>query len=226
MHSIHRWAVRCLAFISLVIAVPASAYLQFTYTSPELPATAVFIAGDPVNVDDFWLEPISFNVSFNVAEQDLSLKPITHFFMDDFSITFNSEFGPLYYPLRLSPASYGRVSLNRQGDITGWNLMLTITELITPETNMIEYRLANHRVDITSQSGTGCNCDLFSNRFHPFTWHGGRYIQFQLYQFDYLGTNDVGSWTIREVSVPEPRMMGVLLLGFLGLLWSRRKVKA
>ncbi|HEY8942193.1 MAG TPA: PEP-CTERM sorting domain-containing protein [Cellvibrio sp.] len=224
MHTIHRWAVRCLAFMSVALAVPASAYLQFTYTSPELPPTAVFIAGDPVNVDDFWLEPISFNVSFNVAEQDLSLKPITHFFMDDFSITFNSEYGPLYFPLRLSPASYGRVSLNRDGDITGWNLMLTITELITPQTDMIEYRLANYRVDITSQNGTGCNCDLFSNRFHPFTWHGGRYIQFQLYQFDYLGTNDAGSWTIREISVPEPQALPLLLVGLPGLIaWRRRR---
>ncbi len=216
------WVKRFLAIVSLVISVPASAYLEFTYTSPELPLTAAFMDGYPWDIADIGLMPVGFSVSFKTPEQDLSRKPITHFFMDDFTFSFRSEHDLLYYPLRLSPASYGRVSLNRKGEILGWNLMITITELITPDTNMWAYRNINHRVDIKSQSGTGmCNCDVFTNRFHPTTWHG-HWIQLVLLQFDYSAANDVGSWTIEKVPVPEPRMTLFLVIGILGLLWYRR----
>jgi hypothetical protein len=222
MHLFQRW-VRCyLAFVSLVISLPSSAYLQFTYTSPELPLTAAYIEGYPWDISDIGLMPVGFSISFKTPEQDLSRKPITHFFMDDFTFSFRSEHDLLYYPLRLSPASYGRVSLNREGEILGWNLMIAITELITPDTNMWFYRNVNHRVDIVSQGGTGlCNCDLFTNKFHPTTWHG-QWIQLVLLQFDYSNTNNVDSWTIEKIAVPEPRTMAFLLIGLLGLLWSRR----
>ncbi len=222
MHIFQYWIKRFLVIASMVISLPASAYLQFTYTSPELPLTAAYIEGYPWDISDIGLMPVGFSISFKTPEQDLSRKPITHFFMDDFTFSFRSEHDLLYYPLRLSPASYGRVSLNREGEILGWNLMIAITELITPDTNMWFHRNVNHRVDIVSQGGTGlCNCDVFTNKFHPTTWHG-QWIQLVLLQFDYSNTNNVDSWTIEKIAVPEPRTMAFLLIGLLGLLWCRR----
>ncbi|HTF96983.1 MAG TPA: PEP-CTERM sorting domain-containing protein [Cellvibrio sp.] len=227
MCNIRRWISRCLVSISLLsisllVSLPASAYLEFTYKSPVLPLVASYNEGYPVDISDYELPPVSFIVSFKTPEQDLSLKPVTHFFMDEFEFTFISEHDQLYYPLRFSPASYGRVSLNREGEILGWNLMITITELLTPETNWWAYRNINHRVDITSRGGDNlCNCDLYTNQFHPTTWHG-QWIQLVALKFEYSNTNDVGNWTIEKIAVPEPASAGLLLTGLLGLFGLRR----
>lgn len=214
-----------LAVLSLVISLPAFAYLQFTYTSPQLPLTAAYYDGSPW--EDYPVElrePVSFSLSFKTDEQDLSRKPVTDFYMKDFEFTFNFEAGDgvFDYPMRVSPVSYGRVSLNREGEIVGWNLTITITELITPETDIERVHVADYWELILSRGGDGtCNCDQLISRFNVHTWH---YVWLQLapLQFDYSSLTNAGNWTIERIPVPEPMGLGLLLATGLGLLGIRR----
>lgn len=225
MRIFHRLLIRCLACASFVISFPASAYLQFTYTSPELPLIAAFYDGSPWEDYPHELrEPLSFTLSFKAEEQDLSLKPVTHFFMDDFVFSLNAPVadGIFNYPMRVSPVSYGRVSLNKKGEIVGWNLIMTITELITPETDMQEVYAADRWETIVSRGGAGtCNCDVFTSRVNVHTWH---YVWIQLapLRFDYSNSNSVDNWTLEKIAVPEPTSVGLLLMGALGFLGIHR----
>ena len=80
----------------------------------------------------------------------------------------------------------------------------------------------NHRVDIISRAGSNmCNCDLYTNQFHPTTWHG-QWIQLVALKFEYSNTNSAGNWTIEKMTVPEPASAGLLLAGLLGLFGLRR----
>lgn len=222
MQTFLRILLRCVALGLMVFSLPASAYLKFTYTSDELPLTAAFTDGYPSDTEYVEWYPLSFTVSFDVEEKDLSLKPVTDFFMEDFSFEFHSEHNLLYYPLRLSPASYGRVSLNREGEVVGWNLTIAITELLLPDTDIWSFLNVNHRVDISSRGGSGTiNTDNFFVQFHPITWHG-EYIQLVRLGFEYSGANDSGNWTIEKISVPEPTGAGLVLAGLAGLVCLRR----
>lgn len=223
-----RLSASCLALAALVFALPASAYMKFTYTSPELPLTNALYDGEPW-WDDYPFEvrePVSFSLSFTAAEQDLSRKAVTDFYMDDFDFTFN--FVPSYdifaYPMRVSPASYGRISLNRMGEIVGWNLIITITELITPDTDIERVHVADYWELIQSRGGAGtCNCDLLISRLNVHTWHGA-WIQLAPIQFDYSNVNSADNWTVERVPVPEPMGFALLFTGLAGLFGLRRRV--
>ncbi|HTF96981.1 MAG TPA: PEP-CTERM sorting domain-containing protein [Cellvibrio sp.] len=222
MYKFYCWIARILFFSALMISLPASAYLQFTYTSQQLPLTQALYDNAPW--EDFAYEdygPFNFSISFKADEQDLSLKPVTHFLMDDFTFAFDADYFVLDYLLRISPTSNGRVSLNKNGEIVGWNFTVTITELITPDTDMAHYYAAGHRDTITSRGGAGsCNCDVFTNRVNAHTWH---YVWFKLapLQYIYSGESQFGNWTIEKINVPEPGSAGLLMAGLLGLLGLR-----
>lgn len=220
----------CLALMAVVFTAPASAYMKFTYTSPELPLTQALYDGEPWDHPDYWgIQPLSFSLSFTAEEQDLSRKPVTDFYMNsDFEFAFNTnpENEVFNYPMRVSPVSYGRISLNRMGEIVGWNLNITITELITPDTDIEHLRVADHWETISSRSGANtCNCDLIINRVNVHTWH---YVWIQLapLQFDYSNLNSAANWTVERIPVPEPIGMGLLLAAGLGVFGIRRARQA
>lgn len=225
-----RWAaryvvVRCLAFIALILSLPASAHLLFTYTSDELPITAFAMDGELQDIELYRdLSPISFSFSFTAPEQDLSLQPSTVFRFKEFSFSVAYADGSevLHFPLDLlSSRSGGWVTLNSAGEVTGWNVLLRITELVTPETDLFLYRLARHFVALKTSSETGE--DKFSNRFHPLLEHGDHWHQLVKLQLSYSGANAADNWTLARIAVPEPGVAGLLLAGLLGLCWSRRE---
>jgi len=221
MKTVLRWAVRCLATAALATSLPASAYLQFTYTSQPLPLTSYLIEEWPQDLAEIGLPPPAFTLSFRAPEQDLSLQPLTPFLMEDFTFGLISpEADYIDYPMDFSPASYGQVNLDETGMVAGWNLMLQITELITPETDMLFHGMHDHHVRVSSNSESG---DQVILRFHPITWHG-EWIQLVQLEIGFTDTSS-GNWTIEKVSVPEPRLAGLLLAGLLVLLWSRQKNK-
>lgn len=99
-------------------------------------------------------------------------------------------------------------------------MLLRITELITPETDLILHRLARHFVALKTSSETGE--DKFTNRYHPVEWEK-RWVPGDKIQMSYSGGNNSGNWAIARVSVPESGVAGLLLTGLLGLFWSRRQ---
>lgn len=216
-----RWVIRCLAVASLAIALPASAYLQFTYTSQQLPLTAHLIEGWPQELFEPPLPAPAFTLSFQAAEQDLSVQPLTHFLAENFTFSLISpEADYIYYPVDISSTSYGQLSLNRQGEVAQWDLMLQMTELITPDTDMLFYDMHDHQISVTSSSETG---DQLTIGYHPITWHR-HWIQLAQLEFTFANAGS-GHWTVETISVPEPRLIVLLSMGLLVLFWSRQKRK-
>ncbi|WP_039916788.1 PEP-CTERM sorting domain-containing protein [Cellvibrio mixtus] len=222
MRVIYKWAARCSVIALFVFSLPASAHLVFTYTSDELPLTSYSINGeldDLANHTD--ILPIAFTFSFTAPEQDLSLNPSTKFSFKNFTFSLISPEGLIEFPLDLfSERSGGWVNLDSAGNVLEWNVLLRITELITPDTDLILHRLARHFVALKTNSETGE--DKFTNRFHPVEWES-RWVQGEKIQQSYSGGNDAGNWSITKVDVPEPGVAGLLLAGVLGLFWSRRE---
>ncbi len=220
MQTILRWALRCLAAATLAISLPASAYLQFTYTSQPLPLTSYLVDGWPYDVGV--LPPLGFRLSFSAPEQDLSLHPLTHFVGENFTFNLISPDADsiINYPIDIKPSSYGQVSLNDEGEVAGWNLMLQMTELITPDTDMLFYELHDHEIGVASSSETG---DQLTFRFHPTLWRG-YWLQLAQLEITYADTTS-GHWTVEKFSVPEPRLVGLLWIGLLVLFWSRQQGK-
>lgn len=213
------------ALASTILASPShAALLKFTYTSNLLPLTATYYEGELWDYPEE-IEPLSFSMSFTAEEQDLSLKPITSFFMDEFSFSHNSSYYIFDYPLRLSRGSYGRVSLNKAGDIVSWNLLLEMSELITPETDLGEHKVANRKASVVSRGGAKtCNCDLLTSRIHVHTWHY-HWIQLAPLKYEFSDANQIDNWTIERIDVPEPGLAGLFFSGLATLLWCRRRDK-
>lgn len=221
MQTILRWSLWCLAAATSAVSLPASAYLQFTYTSQPLPLASYLVDGWPYDVGET-LPPLAFKVSFSAPEQDLSLQSLTHFVGENLTFNLISPDADdiIYYPIDIKPSSYGHVSLNDEGEVAGWNLMLQMTELITPDTDMLFYELHDHQVGVTSSSETG---DQLTFRFHPTLWRG-YWLQLAQLDITYADTG-TGQWSVEKFSVPEPRLTGLLLTGLVVLLWSRRRGK-
>lgn len=216
----------CLALASFIFASPAVAYLQFTYTSTHLPVTAVFYEGEPWQHPDYWqLEPFNFSFSFNLEAQDLSLQPVTHFYAQEFAVTLSSASESFQYLQQVKSPSSGRISLNSRGEVIDWDFLISIKQLITPDTDMGQYYAANHHEILETRGGPGsCNCDNFSHRFNVHTWH---YIWITLapMQIDFAGANSPANWTVTGIAVPEPS--GLWLLAFaLLVLYGARKYAA
>ncbi len=223
MYAVRYFLACCFVTASFLAASPASAYLQFTYTSPEMSVTSALYIGEPWEHPDDWdVDPLSFTVSFKVEEQDLSLKPVTHFFIKEFDFLINGYSQILDYPMRVSPASSGRVSLNRMGEIVGWNFVITVLELITPDTDMGKFYAANHWETFASGGGVNtCDCDAFTNRFNNYTWHHV-WIKLNPIQLQYSSANNVESWIMEKISVSEPAPASLLLIGISVLVYFRR----
>ena len=223
----HKLPLKAVGYLTLTlfafVALPSSAaLLKFTYTSDPLPLSAAYYEGELWDYPEE-IEPLNFTMTFTAEEKDLSLKPTTSFLMDDFSFALNSSYYVFDYPLRLSPASYGRVSLNKAGDIVSWNLLLDMSELITPETDLGEHRVANRKISIVSRGGANtCNCDLLTGRIHVHTWHY-HWIQLAPLKFEFMNTNHIDNWTIERIPVTEPNSTGLFLAGLLGLMSLRRR---
>lgn len=222
LRAVHYFTTTVITLVTLIFALPSSAaLLKFTYTSDSLPLSAAYYEGELWEYPEP-IEPVSFSMSFSAVEQDLSLKPITTFLMDDFNFSFNSSYYVFDYPLRLSSGSYGRVSLNKAGEIVSWNLLLEMAELITPETDLEEHRVANRKINVVSRGGTNtCNCDLLTGRIHVHTWHY-HWIQLAPLKFEFSNANQTENWTIENIQVPEPSLAGLCLSGLAVLLWCRR----
>lgn len=226
MRVVRRWIACCLATAALTASLPAAAHLLFTYTSQVLPLSSYSVNEELWDLDELGeMEPIQFALSFTAAEQDLSLSPLTEFRFTQFNFALISPNAAdvLWFPLDMtSSRSGGQVTLDQDGDVVAWNLLVRMTELITPETDMFFHRLERHFVAVKSSGGTDtCNCDKFTNRFHPITWHR-HWIQLAKIQMSYSDSSNPGGWTVAKIAVPEPRVAGLLLAGLLGLLWSRR----
>ncbi len=222
MRVIYRWASRCSVIALFLISLPASASLLFTYTSDELPLTSYSIDGvlDDINNHQDEL-PIRFSFSFSAAEQDLSLNPLTEFRFSTFTFSLVSPDGLINFPLDLfSSRSGGWITLDQNGIVQDWSVLLRITELITPDTDLNLHRLARHFIALKTSSETGE--DKFTNRFQLVEWEK-RWVQGEKIQMSYSGANDTGNWVIQKILVPEPGVAGLFLAGLMGLLWSRRE---
>lgn len=222
MRVIYHWVSRCSFIVLFLSSLPASAHLVFTYTSDELPLTSYSVNGVLQDLGDYDdVPPVAFSFSFTADEQDLSLNPLTEFRFKTFNFSLISPEGLIDFPLDLfSSRSGGWVTLDSAGNIVDWNVLLRITELITPETDLILHRLARHFVALKTSSETGE--DKFTNRYHPVEWEK-RWVPGDKIQMSYSGGNNSGNWAIVRVSVPESGVAGLLLAGLLGLFWSRRK---
>ena len=219
MHKIHRWAVRCVAATSLILALPASAYLQFTYTSQQLPLASYLIEDYPQDISEIPMSPPAFSLSFTTSEPGLARAASTTLLIENFTFSLLSpDADYIHYPTFISPSSYGRIELDQDGKVAGWDFLLQMTELITPETNMLFYEMHDHHVTVRSNSDTG---DQLGLRFHPITWHG-QWIQLVQLDITFADEQNRGSWTVEKMAVPEPGMGGLLLGGLAALLWSRR----
>lgn len=223
MQTILRWTARCLAAAALVISLPASAYLQFTYTSQPLPLTSYLVEGSSQDLIDPPLAAPAFTLSFRAPEQDLSLQPLTPFIAESFAFSLTTEPNYIDYPIDIDPASYGQVSLTGDGTVAGWDLMVQMKELITPETDLQIYEMSDHHVSVVSNSETG---DQLISRFHPVTWHRENWIQLVQLEFAFTNESERGSWTVEQIDLPEPGLAGLLVTGLSLLLWSRRRIKA
>lgn len=222
MHQIHRWAVRCLAAASLTLALPASAYLQFTYTSQPLPLTSYLIEGSPQDINELPLPPPAFSISFSAQEQDVARGATNAYTATDLQfalISPDAEY--INYPILLDPASYGKVTLGLDGKVEVWDLMLQITELITPETDLLFHRMNDYHVNVTANSDSG---DQVVNRYHPITWHGD-WIQLAQLELTFGNALSSGNWTVEQVKLPESGTTGLLAIGLGALLWFRRTRK-
>jgi|GEM_PF-4608594 len=223
MQMILRWTLRCLATASIVASLPASAYLQFTYTSQPLPLTAYLVEGSAQDLIDPPLAAPAFTLSFRAPEQDLSLQPLTPFSTENFAFSLTTEPNYIEYPIDIDPTSYGQVSLNSAGAVAGWNLAVQMKELITPETDMKIYELSDHHVSVVSNSETG---DQLTSRFHPLTWHRENWIQLVQLEFAFTNESERGTWTIEKLDLPEPGLAGLLVTGLMLLVWVRQRAKA
>jgi hypothetical protein len=205
MHQVHRWAVRCLAAASFAIALPASAYLQFTYTSQPLPLTSYLIEGYPQDINEVPLPPPAFSLSFTAPGPDLARSASNAYVGTDFKFSL------------ISPeAEY------IDGKVDGWDLAIQITELITPDTNLLFHRMNDHHVNVVSNSERG---DQVVNSFHPITWHG-EWIQLAQLEITFADMKNRGTWTVNKIDVPEPGLAGLLATSLTMLLWSRRRHKS
>ena len=223
MHMIRRWTVRCLAIVSLVVSLPASAYLQFTYTSQPLPLASHSIEGYPQDISEMLLPPPAFSISFTAQELDFARTASSSYSASGLQFSLISpEAEYINYPLLLDPSSYGRITLGLDGKVESWDLMLQITELITPETDLLFHRMHDHHVNVVSHSDHGDQTVL---RFHPLTWHR-EWIQLAQLEFAFADPDNHGIWTVENIALPEPRLAGLLLSGLAVLFWSRRRAKA
>ncbi len=222
MRWICHWAARCMFLLSFVVSLPVSAHLVFTYTSDELPLTSYSINGVLDDLGDHeGVPPVVFSFSFMADEKDLSLSPSTEFRFSAFTLSLLAPDGLIDFPMDLfSSRSGGWVTLDSSGNVTGWNVLLRVTELITPETDLILHRLARHFVALKTSSDTGE--DKFTNRYHPVEWEK-RWVPGDKIQMSYSGGNDSGNWVVARVSVSESGVAGLLLVGLLGLFGSRLK---
>lgn len=223
MHQVHRWAVRCLAAASFAIALPASAYLQFTYTSQPLPLKSYLIEGYPQDINEVPLPPPAFSLSFTAPGPDLARSASNAYVGTDFKFSLISpEAEYIDYPILLDPSSYAQVTLGADGKVDGWDLAIQITELITPDTNLLFHRMNDHHVNVVSDSERG---DQVVNSFHPITWHG-EWIQLAQLEITFADMKNRGTWTVNKIDVPEPGLAGLLATGLTMLLWSRRRHKS
>lgn len=211
------------ALFTFVTLPSSAAYLQFTYTNPDLFYTSHKVEGVPTVVDGFEPPIPLFSISFTLPEQDLSLQPTTSFFTRQLNLTLGSNIeGILDFPINLSPSSYAQVSLDQTGQITSWNLVAFATELITPETHVETHALIDEWVNVRSNSTTG---DLLTERFHAITWHHQIWIQAAQLEFNYADETSFSNWTVERIPVPEPGLAGLLLSGLAVLFWCRRDDK-
>ncbi|HSC67448.1 MAG TPA: hypothetical protein VLC79_07150 [Cellvibrio sp.] len=219
MHKIHRWAARCVAATSLILALPASAYMQFTYTSQAMPLTSYFIEAEPVDFSGYSLPAPSFSISFIAQELDLGRSASRAYAATNLQFSLISpEFEYIDYPLLLDPSSYGRINLGLDGSVESWDLALQMTELITPETDLLLHGLKDHHVNVASHSDYGDQAML---RFHAVTWHR-QWIQAAQLELTFSDLEHRGTWTVENIALPEPGLAGLFMSGLAVLVWARR----
>ncbi len=224
MNQFRYWAATSLSLMWLICSLPAAANYHFTYTSQPLPLTSYLIDGYPQDINDLEIASPVMKVSFNAVqqasgEQSMVAAAGTSYRAMDFTFSLSVDEGEIiYYPILFDPSSYAQVTLDG-GAVVAWDLMLQMTELITPETDMFFYERNGHWAKVRSTNHTG---DEVINRFHPFTWHG-EWIQLALIEHTFSGINNPGVWVVTPTWVPEPRMGGIFLMGFVALCWYRRR---
>lgn len=222
MRMIHHWAVRCLAVASLITALPASAHYQFTYTSQSLPLSSYAIEGSPQDINEIFLPAPAFSLSFTSQEQTISRSAVPSFYSNDLRFSLISpDANYIDYPILIDPSSYGQVTLGEDGKVAGWDFMVQMTELITPETDMLFHKMHDHHVNVLSNSENG---DQMGYRFHPITWHG-EWIQLVQLDINFAEAKNRGTWTVEKITLPEPGVAGLLLSGLAVLIWTRRRNK-
>lgn len=218
------------AFLLLLMATAPIAHaglMKFTYTSKPLPIQSAFMEGYPdssVDLND-WVAP-SFTLTFTAPEQDLTLKKNTSFFMGDAQLTMQENF--ILNNVHIRPQSYGRVSLDADGQVTGWNLILFLTEFIPHDaTHFDKYllQLASARFDIVSRYGSGtCNCDSIRESFHPvyYSPRSNTYTRLVNLERYYGDINETNQWQVDRIAVPEPHSIGLIALALSALFIRRR----
>lgn len=218
MKFIQRLSTTATLFLTTLFSQSSLAYLQFTYTSQELPLLQGYRDGEVDDGIGSYDPPFPlFSASFTKTDNSQTM-------------TFNTgdlSVGAPYPPYQLLndvPATNSSITLNKDGIVAAWNFSLAMTQIV-PESPDNPMYSRNWLVESSYGINT-CNCDklffgadLFIER--PFnTWQFIGTLGFL-----HGGPSDPGNWSIGEVNVPEPQphMLFLTSLAMIMLARSRRK---
>ncbi len=206
----------------------ASATLLFTYTSKDLLWKESYNQGSPEDTGND-ISP-SFTLTFTAPYADWTQKKSTNFYMQNASITVDENY--ILNQIDIGSLSSGRVTLDQQGNVVGWNLILFLKEFLAADASGLEkylHGLAADNIDIVSRYGANtCNCDSLKKKFHPLYYfpRSNTYMRLAKQERYYGYENSAGQWQVSRIHVPEPATTTLFLFGLAGLAATRLRKKS
>lgn len=212
-------------FLLLMLNTSANAALLFTYTSNDLLWQESYSAGYPFDLGGE-ISP-SFTLTFTAPYVDWTQKKSTHFYMENASISVDENH--ILQNINISSLSTGRVTLDQNGQVTGWNLILFLTEFLAADATPLEkylHGLVASNIDIVSRYGADtCNCDSLKKKFHPLYYYprSNTYERLAKQERFYGGDNNPDQWEVSHIEVSEPKTIALLAIGLGSLFLFRRR---